>query len=243
MNKLTREHEDRLLIEYRLISTNKKIDYWLNVENWKKEIDNWLVDRIFTFHHDWLIDFQNTKDRQLSRFVDLKMLYVNFSFNSRKFVLLFRDFSRENFRFVDLKMFYVNFSFNSRKFVLWFRDFFKEFELNVKWTTFIVFKEKFFSLTQIHNHFRWFTMRIMKVKYIHRFQRKNFKLTIFFWLAYFYEWWNFFLIIRFLYEQLTIFFNYSRIFTNIFDDCILFIRVSRRAIHYLSKQNVWSSVN
>ena len=43
-------------------------------------------------------------------------------FHSRKFVLLLRDFSRENFRFVDLKMLYVNSSFNSRKFVLLLRD-------------------------------------------------------------------------------------------------------------------------
>ena len=97
MNELTdsKEQKDRLLTEYRLISTNKKIDYWLNVEDWRKEIDNWFVDRVFIFHHDWLIDFQNTKNRQLSRFVDLKMLYVNFSFNSRKFVLWLRDSFRE----------------------------------------------------------------------------------------------------------------------------------------------------
>ena len=31
--------------------------------------------------------------------------------------------------------------------------------------------------------------------------------------------------------------------TSHFDDLILLIRVSRRAIHYLSKQNVWSSVS
>ena len=30
------------------------------------------------------------------------------------------------------------------------------------------------SFSQTHDHFRWFTMRQMKVKYIHRFQRKNF---------------------------------------------------------------------
>ena len=77
----SRNHENRLLTECRLISTNKKIDYWF-------------VDEIFIFHHDKLIDFRNKK---------------------------------------------IN---------CWL------------------------SFSQIHDHFRWFTMRIMK--YIHRFQRKNF---------------------------------------------------------------------
>ena len=57
------------------------------------------------------------------------------------------------------------------------------------------------SFSQIHDHSRWFTMRI--VNSIHRLQRQNFNLTIFFWLAYFYE---------------------------RFDDFILSIRVFRRAI-------------
>ena len=69
------------------------------------------------------IECNHRSQKENFRFVDLKMLYVNFSFNSRRFVLLFRDLSRENFRFVDLKMFYVNFSVNSRRFVLLFRDF------------------------------------------------------------------------------------------------------------------------
>ena len=44
-----------------------------------------------------------------------------------------------------------------------------------KWNSIIVFEKKTFLLTQIHDHFRWFTMRIMKVKYNHRFQKENFK--------------------------------------------------------------------
>ena len=59
------------------------------------------------------------------------------------------------------------------------------------------------SFSQIHDHFRWFTIRIMK--YIHRFQKENFTFwrfsfdsriftndsTIFFWtFAYFYERWK-----------------------------------------------------
>ena len=41
---------------------------------------------------DWLSE---QKDRLLSRFVDMKMLYVNSSFNSRKFVLWLRDSFKE----------------------------------------------------------------------------------------------------------------------------------------------------
>ena len=112
------------------------------------------------------------------------------------------------------------------------------------------------SFLQIHDHFRWFTMRIVKIKCNHRFQRKNFKLTIFFWFAYFYEWfddflwirvflrmiWRFFfehsriftndenfVFIRFFYEQMTIFFNFAYFYE--IDDFISFIRVFRRVIH------------
>ena len=35
MSKLTRKHENRLLTECRLISTNKKIDYWIVSLIWK----------------------------------------------------------------------------------------------------------------------------------------------------------------------------------------------------------------
>ena len=50
------------------------------------------------------------------------------------------------------------------------------------------------SFSQTHDHFCWFTMRIMKMKCNHRFQRKNFRLTIFFWFAYFYKWFDDFLL-------------------------------------------------
>ena len=200
MSELTgsREQRDRLLTEYRLISTNKKIDYWLDVEDSKKKIDNWL-------NVDW---FRRTKrstvDCRCSRLTDWSI------FKTKR--------STIDCRFVDLKMLYVNSSFNSRRFVLWFRDFFKEFELNVKWTAFIALKEKIYSLTQIHDHSRWFTMRIVKVKCIHRFQKENFIR------------WRFSFDLRISTNDSTIFFNYSRISTSIFDDFILFIRVSRRAI-------------
>ena len=68
-------HKNDLLIECRLISTNKKIDYWLI---------------------DW---FSKQENRLLSRFVDMKMFYVNFSFNSREFVLWFRDFFSKKISF------------------------------------------------------------------------------------------------------------------------------------------------
>ena len=99
----SKNHENHLLTKCRLISTNKKIDYWF-------------VDEIFIFHHDKLIDFRNKK---------------------------------------------IN---------------------------------NWLSFSQIHDHFRWFTMRIMKVKCNHCFQKKKFKLTIFFWFAYFYKWFDDFLL-------------------------------------------------
>ena len=141
-----------------------KINWWMNWLIRKiMKIVNWFVDKIFIFHHDELIDFQNKK---INDWLSLSLIHDHFRkftmrqmkmkfnhrfqrrnffinansrsfslihvvswkfvllFHSRKFVLWFRDFFRENFRFVDLKMFYVNFSFNSRKFVLLFRDFF-----------------------------------------------------------------------------------------------------------------------
>ena len=90
----SKKHEDRLLIkcrklekknrqltECRLISTNKKIDYWLNID-WfrrtRKSTVDWNVVQTDSLTN-WF-----RKNLQLSRFVDLKMLYVNFSFNSRK---------------------------------------------------------------------------------------------------------------------------------------------------------------
>ena len=98
----SKKHEDRLLTEYRLISTNKKIDYWLDVEDSSKKIDtvDLLIKFSFFITMSWLASEQ--KNRLLSRFVDMKMLYVNSSFNSRKFVLWLRDFSQENFRFVKI---------------------------------------------------------------------------------------------------------------------------------------------
>ena len=117
------------------------------------------------------------------------------------------------------------------------------------------------SFSQIYDHFRWFTMRIMKIKCNYRFQKKNFKSTIFFWFAYFYEWFDdFFLICVFLQMIWRFSFEHSRIFTSdknfvstrsfyeqsIFfnfaylyeiDDFISFARVFRRAIY--SKQRIW----
>ena len=163
-----------------LTRKSTKIVYWLSVENWRNEIDNWFVDRIFISHHDWLIDFRNKK---IDRWVV-----------SWRFVLLF----------------------HSRRFVLWLRDFLKEFELNVKWNTFIVFKEKTSSLTQIHDHFRWFTIRQIKMKCNHRFQRKNFFIhadSRSFSLTHVVD--DFFL---------------TRVFLRVIDDFVLLIRVFRRAI-------------
>ena len=121
------EKENRQLIECRLISTNKKIDNWLSLSlihdhfrkltirqmkikcNHRFQKENFFINvnsRSFSLIHDahneseMHSSFAKIKFR---RFVDLKMFYVNFSFNSRRFVLLFRDFSQKNFRFVKIR--------------------------------------------------------------------------------------------------------------------------------------------
>ena len=88
-------------------------------------------------------------------------------------------------------------------------------------------------------HSRKLTMRIVKMKCNHRFQRKNFKLTIFFWFAYFYEWFDdFFLNTRvFLRAMKTLFLlalstsNWrfsliSRIFTSVWRFYFAYSRIS-----------------
>ena len=67
----TRAKKSTWLTDWLTNSKNKKIVYWLT---------------------DWL---EEQKNRLLIRFVDMKMLYVNFSFNSRKFVLWLRDFLKK----------------------------------------------------------------------------------------------------------------------------------------------------
>ena len=66
--------EDRKKIDYCLVDRvlilhhdclidfqNKKINYWLNVEDSRKKIDYWRIDRVLTSHHNWLTDIQNRK--------------------------------------------------------------------------------------------------------------------------------------------------------------------------------------
>ena len=65
--------------DHSMSTSRKKIDYWLDVEDSSKKIDvDWNVVQT-----DWLTNWLR-RNLQLNRFVDLKMLYVNFSFNSRK---------------------------------------------------------------------------------------------------------------------------------------------------------------
>ena len=95
-----------------------------------------------------------------------------------------------------------------------------------KWNTFIALKEKTFLFSQIHDHFRWLTIRIVKVKYIHRLQRQNF---IF---------WRFSLISRIFTSDLTIlfclfaYFDEQSVSTKSLIECQLFSRNSKREICY-----------
>ena len=78
---------------------------------------------------------------------------------------------------------------------------------------------KTFSFSQIHDYFRWLTMRIVKVKYIHRSQRKNFVVCL-----------N-----RKAFRRLS--------FSKNFDLTILFYLLAYLDEQSFSKQKIWSSVN
>ena len=76
------------------------------------------------------------------------------------------------------------------------------------WNTFIAFKEKISSFSQIYDHSRWLTMRIMNN--IYRLQRQNFVVYLSRRI-----WFNDFLLIRvFLRAIWRFYFVYSRISTN-----------------------------
>ena len=104
------------------------------------------------------------------------------------------------------------------------------------------------SFSQTHDYSRWLTMRIVKMKCNHRFQKKNFKLTIFFWLAYFYEWFDDFLLTRVSLRNWRFYFVYSRISTSNslveakrFVECQLISQNSKREI-CCAKDNESSSL-
>ena len=111
------------------------------------------------------------------------------------------------------------------------------------------------SFSQTHDHFRWFTMRQVKIKCNHRFQKKDFRfvkirfvvsftkirfvVSWFFSRKFSFRWFENALC-KFFIQFTKIRFVVSWFFfkkISHFDDFILFIRVSRRAIY--SKQKVW----
>ena len=138
----------------------------------------------------------------------------------------------------------------------------------IDWLTFRTKKiNNWLSFSQTHDHFRWPTMRIVKVRCNHRLQRENFRLTIFFWLAYFYEWsgdflltrvplrviWRFsfehsrtftsdedFVSTRFLYEQMAVFFNLAYLYERIWR---FYFAYSRTSTSNLFRQGVWAGAN
>ena len=115
----------------------------------------------------------------------------------------------------------------------------------------------FIQFTKIRFVISWSSQRIWienQMKYIHRFQRENFKLTIFFWLAYFYEWFDdFFLNIRVSLRAMKILFIFafftnnwrfsliSRISTNVWR--FYFFLLAYLDEQSVSKQKIWSNVN
>ena len=127
------------------------------------------------------------------------MLYVNFSFNSRRFVLLFRDSFQENFRFV--KILFVA------------------------------------SFTEIRSVTSWLFQRIWierQVKYIHRFQRKNFILI---WRFSFNSRistsnWRFYLIIRVF--RRAIFAKFDRITVNLAE-----FKTRNRVLEIVNHRHCW----
>ena len=92
----------------------------------------------------------------------------------------------------------------------------------IDWLIFKIHKiNNWLLFSQIHDHFRWFTMRIMKIKCNHRFQKKNSNWRFFLIHVFLRMIRRFFLIRVFLqtiktlflfvffYEQITIFFNFA----------------------------------
>ena len=65
-----------------LIDSNKKIVYWLNVENSKKKIDNWLS---FSQIHDHFCWFTMRIMKNFFIFFKKKFIFWRFSFDSRIF--------------------------------------------------------------------------------------------------------------------------------------------------------------
>ena len=105
------EQEDRLLTECRLISTNKKVDYWLSLSlthdhSRRLTIRQVKIECNHRFQKENLFIHADSRSFSLIHVVSWRFVLL---FHSRKFVLWLRDFSQKNFRFVDLKMLYVNF--------------------------------------------------------------------------------------------------------------------------------------
>ena len=86
MNKLIRKHKNRLLTEYRLISTNKKVDYWLNID-WFRRTRKSTIDCYFR-----KLTIRQMKMKCNHRF-QRKNFFINA--NSRSFSLI-HDAHNEN---------------------------------------------------------------------------------------------------------------------------------------------------
>ena len=102
-----------------------------------------------------------------------------------------------------------------------------------KWNTFIVLKERISSFSQVHDHFRWLTIRI--VNNIHRLQRQNFTL------------WRFSLISRIFTSSLTILFLISSRKSHYFEKVIAccFICFIRSLLSIINRYLVilWESID
>ena len=119
----------RSTIDWLTDSKSKKIDYWLNVD-WFRRTRKSTIDchsrkltirqvKIKCNHRSQrrnLFIHANSRSFSLTHVVSWRFVLL---LHSRKFVLWFRDFFRENFRFVDLKVLYVNFiQFTKIRFVV-----------------------------------------------------------------------------------------------------------------------------
>ena len=178
-------------------TSRKKIDYWdVSKTREKRSTIDWLTDSKSKKIDNWLSVEDSSKK------IDTIDLLIEFSFFITMNWLTFR--TRRST--IDCHYRWLTIILADSRCVKW------------KWDSIIALKERTSSLTQIHDHSRWFTMRIVKVRCIHRLQRQNFTL------------WRFYFDSRISTNDLTIFFNYSRISTSISDDFILLTRVFRWAI-------------
>ena len=158
-------HENRLLTKCRLISTNKKIDYWLDVENSKKKIDYWLNVDWFRRTKKSIIDSFRRHENALCKFFIqfTKIRFVTSWFFQKTWI----ERQMNNIHRFQRKNFFIN--ANSRSFSL-IHDAHNENEMHSSFS-----KKEFqtgdFFLTRV-------SLRMMKTLFLFVFSTSNWRFSL-----------------------------------------------------------------